>query len=78
MFGITQMDFDFFIMPGASKEVLMISTIIGWSVPTMFTIVSFSVFAYYIAKLNILIEESNSQNQKTNKKNGPRSNASSH
>ncbi len=32
--------------------------LLGWNVPTILTVCSFSLFAYFIAKLNVLIESS--------------------
>lgn len=37
---------------------IVLASVLSWGSPSMLTLLSFSLFAYYIAKLNIQIEKS--------------------
>jgi hypothetical protein len=39
------------------------TSIIGWGFPPMVTVLSFSLFLYFIGKLKIMIEANNMENQ---------------
>jgi uncharacterized membrane protein YjfL (UPF0719 family) len=43
------------------RSAAAMTSIITWGVPTMFTVFSFSLFTYYIARLNVQIEKRNKE-----------------
>lgn len=62
LFGFSQINLtDTCLSPLCLPETITLATIIGWGVPTILTIFAFSIFTYYIAKLNSLIEKNGSR-----------------